>query len=151
MSLRPSVERGEAEFPKLPSPGHLLPAKCWYSHTMCLLFQVISPHLFSLCSPNLFFSSQNWFFTSFPWILAGFAFSLCDEVCQAHSRRVSPMLSSNVFDTLPGSPFWPLHISTYICFMDHRQASSRAFYYTSAQVTLFFFNFSSNIQVYVNF
>lgn len=143
----------EAEFPKLPSPGHLLPAKCWYSHAICIFFQVISPHLFSL-TKSVLFKSESFFFTSCPWIPADFAFSLCHEVCQAHSRWVSLILNSNVFDTLPGSPFWPLHISTCICFMDHRQVSSRFFYYISLQVMLpffSFFNFSSNIQIYANF
>lgn len=149
MSLCPSVGMGEAESPKLPSPGHLLPAKWRYSHTTCLFLQVIlltfPPSAHQICS----FPTRILFYLL--WILDGFEFSLCDEGGQAHSRWVSLMLNSKVFDTLPGSSFWPLHISTYICFLDHRQASSRVFYYTSVQVTLFFFNFSSNIQIYANF
>lgn len=105
MTLCPNVAMREVEFPRFPSPGHPLPARCWYSPAISLFFQVFHPHLSSLCSPDLFVSSPDLFyFTSFPWISADFVFSLCREVCQAYSRWVSLMLSSEVCDALLARP-----------------------------------------------
>lgn len=61
MSLCPNAEMGEAQFPKLFSPGYLLPVKCWYFHTVCLFFQVIYPPFQPLLTKSVLFKPEPFF------------------------------------------------------------------------------------------